>query len=144
TRDPPRDGIQHRRAGAATAVVARAAARDDAARSGRPHPSGGVEHAPRRARRRSDDMRLRRIVWLVVPVAIAAAVAGYRWWPRAASAESAGAEAAAPAASGAPTGAQTVSVMAAQQRDVPVVVEAAGTVVSLDTVDLRPQVAGTI
>jgi RND family efflux transporter MFP subunit len=78
---------------------------------------------------------------LVVLVAIAAA-AGYRWWPHAASGDAAsGPEAAASSARG---GAQTVSVMAAQQRDVPVVVEAAGTVVSLDTVDLRPQVAGTI
>jgi RND family efflux transporter MFP subunit len=34
--------------------------------------------------------------------------------------------------------------MAAQQRDVPITVEAAGTVVSLDSVDLRPQVSGTI
>jgi len=81
---------------------------------------------------------------LIVLVAIAAAVVGYRWGPRGSSAEPSGADAAAAAASSARAGAQTVSVMAAQQRDVPVVVEAAGTVVSLDTVDLRPQVAGTI
>jgi RND family efflux transporter MFP subunit len=78
---------------------------------------------------------------LVVLVAIAAG-AGYRWWPRAAG--DAAATSPEAAASSARAGAQTVSVMAAQQRDVPVVVEAAGTVVSLDTVDLRPQVAGTI
>jgi multidrug efflux pump subunit AcrA (membrane-fusion protein) len=35
-------------------------------------------------------------------------------------------------------------VQAAQQRDVPVTIEAAGTVVSLNTVDVRPQVTGTI
>jgi len=78
---------------------------------------------------------------LVVLVAIAAG-AGYRWWPRADSHAAATSPEA--AASSARAGVQTVSVMAAQQRDVPVVVEAAGTVVSLDTVDLRPQVAGTI
>ncbi|HSW22129.1 MAG TPA: efflux RND transporter periplasmic adaptor subunit, partial [Burkholderiaceae bacterium] len=48
------------------------------------------------------------------------------------------------AASAARAGAQTVSVIAAQQRDMPVVVEAAGTVVSLDTVDIRAQVAGSV
>jgi RND family efflux transporter MFP subunit len=44
----------------------------------------------------------------------------------------------------APRTAQTVSVFVAQQRDLPVTVEAAGTVVSLDTVDVRAQVAGTV
>ncbi len=39
---------------------------------------------------------------------------------------------------------QVVSVFAAAQRDVPVTVEAAGTVVSLESVDIRPQVSGTI
>ncbi|MBI5258445.1 MAG: efflux RND transporter periplasmic adaptor subunit [Burkholderiales bacterium] len=49
----------------------------------------------------------------------------------------------APGAS-APRAVQTVSVFTAQQRDVPVTVEAAGTVVALESVDLRPQVAGTV
>ena len=48
------------------------------------------------------------------------------------------------AASAARAGAQTVSVIAALQRDMPVVVEAAGTVVSLDTVDIRAQVSGSV
>ncbi|NRF68318.1 efflux RND transporter periplasmic adaptor subunit [Aquincola sp. S2] len=40
--------------------------------------------------------------------------------------------------------ATTVSVFAVHKRDVPVTVEAAGTVVALDTVDVRPQLSGTI
>ncbi|MBI3367521.1 MAG: efflux RND transporter periplasmic adaptor subunit, partial [Burkholderiales bacterium] len=36
------------------------------------------------------------------------------------------------------------SVFTAQQRDVPVTVESAGTVVALDSVDVRPQITGTI
>lgn len=57
-----------------------------------------------------------------------------------------GAEAAAPGASGASAARapQTVSVFTAQQRDVPVTVEAAGTVVSLESVDLRPQISGVV
>ena len=57
--------------------------------------------------------------------------------------EAAAAAAAASAAS-APRPPTTVSVYAAQTRDVPVAVEAAGTVVALETVDVRPQVTGTI
>lgn len=65
--------------------------------------------------------------------------AAYRWLPwRAGTLVAAG-----PAASAA-NQVQTVSVVAAQQRDVPVVVEAAGTVVSLDTVEVRPQVSGSV
>lgn len=40
--------------------------------------------------------------------------------------------------------AQTVTVFTVQQRDVPVTVEAAGTVVALDAVEVRPQLSGTI
>ena len=82
--------------------------------------------------------------WTVGAVAVGlcvVAVATYRWLPRH------GGTAVAPAdrgASAARTGAQTVSVIGAQRRDVPVVVEAAGTVVSLDTVDIRPQVSGIV
>jgi RND family efflux transporter MFP subunit len=53
----------------------------------------------------------------------------------------------APAASGVRAGGgstQSVSVFAAQQRDMPVTVEASGTVVALDTVEVRPQLSGTI
>jgi len=40
--------------------------------------------------------------------------------------------------------AQTVSLGAAQRRDVPVTLEAKGTVVSMNTVDVRPQVSSTV
>lgn len=60
----------------------------------------------------------------------------------------AGQEGAAAPASGAAASAArpatSVSVFAAQKRDVPVTVEAAGTVVALDAVDVRPQLSGTI
>ncbi|HEY6511042.1 MAG TPA: efflux RND transporter periplasmic adaptor subunit [Burkholderiaceae bacterium] len=71
-----------------------------------------------------------------------AAFAAYRWAPRGGSAGTAATAEA--SASAARASAQTVSVVAAQQRDLPVVVEAAGTVVSLDTVDIRAQVAGSV
>jgi len=71
-----------------------------------------------------------------------AAFAAYRWVPRGGNAG--GAATADASASAVRAGAQTVSVVAAQQRDVAVVVEAAGTVVSLDTVDIRAQVAGSV
>jgi RND family efflux transporter MFP subunit len=48
------------------------------------------------------------------------------------------------AAAGAGRGSTAVSVFTAQKRDVPVTVEAAGTVVALDAVDVRPQLSGTI
>ena len=52
--------------------------------------------------------------------------------------------AAAASAASAPRPPQTVSVYAAQARDVPVTVESAGTVVALDSVDIRPQITGVI
>lgn len=75
----------------------------------------------------------------IVAIALGALAFGaYRWLPRADTL------AAADSAASAAHATQTVSVFAAQQRDVPVVVEAAGTVVSLDTVDVRPQVSGSV
>ncbi|MEX8493822.1 efflux RND transporter periplasmic adaptor subunit, partial [Sphaerotilus sp.] len=47
-------------------------------------------------------------------------------------------------ASGAKGGPQTVSVALAQQRDVPVSIEAAGSVVALDSVEIRPQATGVV
>lgn len=83
--------------------------------------------------------------WTLGIVAVALCAAGfaaYRWTPRGSSG---GAAAAADAAASATrAGAQTVSVIAAAQRDLPVIVEAAGTVVSLDTVDIRAQVSGSV
>jgi multidrug efflux pump subunit AcrA (membrane-fusion protein) len=89
-------------------------------------------------------MKLKTLAWMAVPVAVAAAL--YAAWPSirgTAAADPASAIGAASAASAARP-AQTVGVMVAQLRDVPVTLEAAGTVVSLNTVDLRPQVAGTV
>ena len=48
------------------------------------------------------------------------------------------------AAASAPKPAQVVTLATVQQRDVPVSIEAAGTVVPLNTVDVRPQVTTTV
>ncbi len=84
-------------------------------------------------------------------LAVAAAIAGgVYWWQTqatkpATSADASAAAGAAPAASGAGKGGvQTVGVVVAQRQDVPVRVEAAGSVVSLNAVDIRPQIASTV
>lgn len=72
-------------------------------------------------------------------VLAAAAVAGGAWW------RGQGSGAAAPqAAASAPRPAQVVALATVQQRDMPVSVEAAGTVVSLNSVDIRPQLSATV
>ena len=53
-------------------------------------------------------------------------------------------QAQAPAAAPAAAAAQTVTIVRAQARDVPVTIEATGTVVSLNSVDIRPQVSSTV
>lgn len=81
-----------------------------------------------------------------------AAGASYWWVQRAPAADAATAPVpAGAAASGAPgasggtrAGPQTVSTVLAQQRDVPVSVEAAGSVVALDSVEIRPLTTGTV
>jgi len=87
-------------------------------------------------------MKTRWTLGIAAVLLCVAALAAYRWMPRADTAQAVADPAA--AASAARAGAQTVSVIAAQQRDMPVVVEAAGTVVSLDTVDVRAQVSGSV
>lgn len=83
--------------------------------------------------------------WPIAAVAVAiAALAAYRWLPPRGAAEPATSIAGAKGGAVGNGHAIAVSVFDAQQRDVPVTVEAAGTVVSLDTVDVRPQVAGTV
>jgi RND family efflux transporter MFP subunit len=85
-------------------------------------------------------------------VVIAAIAGGVYWWQTQAAkpAEGAAASAAGTAASGASAagagrgGVQTVGVLPALRQDVPVRVEASGTVVSLNTVDIRPQVASIV
>lgn len=74
---------------------------------------------------------------LVVGLVVVVAVAGWLvWWRGGAGAGGADASA--------PKPAQVVALAVVQQRDVPVNVEAAGTVVSLNSVDVRPQVSSTV
>lgn len=85
---------------------------------------------------------------------VAGAAGGTYWWMQkpaagAASANAAVAAGSAPAgastaAAGGRGGPQTVSVVLAQQRDVPVSIEAAGSVVALDSVELRPLTTGVV
>jgi multidrug efflux pump subunit AcrA (membrane-fusion protein) len=86
---------------------------------------------------------MKRSAPLILVLVLGAAGAGWWWTQRAAPA------AAPPAAGGnnstsrsnAP---QTVTVAAVQQRDVPVTLETAGTVVALNSVDVRAQVSTTV
>lgn len=82
-----------------------------------------------------------------------AAGTSYWWFQRAPAADAAAGTppSAGSAASGAPgtasgtrAGPQTVGIVLAQQRDVPVSVEAAGSVVALDSVEIRPQTTGIV
>jgi RND family efflux transporter MFP subunit len=76
---------------------------------------------------------------IVSILVLAAAAGGAGWW---ASHRSADANAA--TAGNGRGGPQSVSVAVAQQRDVPVTIEAAGTVVALNSVEIRPQVSSTV
>lgn len=80
--------------------------------------------------------------WLVLAALLAAG--GVYWWKRPAPASQPGAGAPAAGPAGARGAAQTVSTVLVQRRDVPVTLEAAGTVVSLNSVDVRPQVSSTV
>lgn len=83
---------------------------------------------------------------------VAGAAGGTYWWtqktPAAAAADAPMAAGSAPggasAAAGGRGGPQTVGVAVAQQRDVPVSIEAAGSVVALDSVELRPLTTGVV
>lgn len=79
---------------------------------------------------------------------VAAAAGATGWWFSTRSNAANGSEVAsapAGAASGNRSAApQSVSIVLAQQRDVPVVIEAAGTVVALNSVEVRPQVSSTV
>ena len=82
-------------------------------------------------------MKKSSLVWM--GAAVAALVGGGAWW------RSQGGGAAAPeSAASAPKPAQTVVLATVKRQDMPVSVEAAGTVVSLNSVDLRPQVTTTV
>jgi RND family efflux transporter MFP subunit len=81
---------------------------------------------------------MKRSASLALVVVIAAGAGGWWWTQRNNPSTAQG-----PAARG-PGGAQAVTLATVQQRDVPVTLEAAGTVVSLNSVDLRAQVATTV
>ncbi len=91
-------------------------------------------------------MREAKVVGLLAFTLLSAGLAGCQrsGSPEGATASAAAGSAASGAASGAGRGATAVSVFAVQKRDVPVTVEASGTVVALDAVDVRPQLSGTI
>ncbi len=88
---------------------------------------------------------------LLIPLVVTALGAGL-WWQRQGTSSTAAAATAAsatPAASGAASGSgrggvQTVGVFVALKQDVPVQVEANGTVAALNSVDIRPQVSSTV
>jgi multidrug efflux system membrane fusion protein len=76
---------------------------------------------------------------VILPLLAVAALGFATWW----IAIRPGAAPSADAASGAPRAA-LVTVVRAEQRDVPVTVQVNGSVVSLNSVDLRPQVTNTV
>lgn len=80
---------------------------------------------------------------LLTLLVLIVAAAGWWWLPRSRD-DTAAAGATASAASGTRGGPQNVSVARAQQRDVPVTIEAAGTVVALESVELRPQISAVV
>lgn len=87
---------------------------------------------------------------VVLSLIIVLLLAGGAWWLKSRGSQTAQAQvgqgsAAAPGAraSGA-AGVQTVGVVTARQQDVPVVVEASGTVAALNQVDIRPQTTSTV
>jgi multidrug efflux pump subunit AcrA (membrane-fusion protein) len=88
---------------------------------------------------------MKRSVSLLVVVLLAAVAGGWWWTQRAPQAGAPGAAAGASAPARGPGGGpQAVTTTLVQQRDVPVTLEAAGTVVSLNSVDVRAQVATTV
>lgn len=83
---------------------------------------------------------------LVLSLIVLLLVAGGGWWWKARSAEGKTAEAAGAPARGAsgPGGTQMVGVVTAMRRDVPVTVEASGTVTPINQVDIRAQTTSTV
>lgn len=87
---------------------------------------------------------------VVLSLIILLLLAGGGWWWKSRSSQAAHADGS-PAAAGAPGarasgagGMQTVGVVPARQQDVPVVVEASGTVAALNQVDIRAQTTSTV
>ncbi|GAA0744187.1 efflux RND transporter periplasmic adaptor subunit [Ideonella azotifigens] len=83
-------------------------------------------------------MKKASVVWWLVAVAVGAG--GFFWWR---SHSAAAAKAAEAQASRGPAP-QAVTVFTAQQRDMPVTLDASGTVVPLTTVEVRPQLSSTV
>lgn len=86
---------------------------------------------------------------LIALLALAAAAGGYLWWTGRSGGGGSAAPGAAAPASGAASGAgrggpQTVTVFVAQQRDVAITTEASGSVVALDSVEIRPLATATV
>lgn len=83
---------------------------------------------------------------VIVPLLAAIAVAAWWWWrPGGQGAASPTAAApAASAASGAGGPPVAVSLVPAERRDVPVLLEATGTVTALNSVDVRPQISSVV
>jgi membrane fusion protein, multidrug efflux system len=76
--------------------------------------------------------------WVLGGAVVLAAVAAAAWLLRPSAAGKTD------VAAGAGPAAQAVTIVRAQQRDVPVTIETTGTVVSLNTVEIRPQVSSTV
>ena len=95
-------------------------------------------------------MKTRTIATILI---VAGAAGGAYWWlkksPAADAASAPMAAGSAPGGASAPAGGarggpQTVGIALAQQRDVPVSIEAAGSVVALDSVEIRPLATGIV
>ncbi len=95
-------------------------------------------------------MKTRTIATILI---VAGAAGGAYWWlkksPAADAASAPMAAGSAPGGASAPAGEarggpQTVGIALAQQRDVPVSIEAAGSVVALDSVEIRPLATGIV
>jgi len=89
-------------------------------------------------------MKTRTIAALLV---VASGASGTYWWTQkspAADTAKAPIAAGSASASGTRGGPQTVGIVLAQQRDVPVSIEAAGSVVALDSVEIRPLTTGIV
>ena len=92
--------------------------------------------------------------WALGAVVVLAAAAGAAYWLRPPAGPASGAAtgavqgtaapAAGPGGGAAAAAPQSVTLVRAQQRDVPVTIEATGTVVSLNTVEIRPQVSAML
>lgn len=87
---------------------------------------------------------MRRQPLVLSALVLFALAAGAWWWAKGRGSGAEGAAAPAAAASRAGGGVQAVGVIQAQRRDVPVMIEASGTVTALNQVDVRAQTTSTV